>query len=85
MLFAYLSLDEVNKDLARQLATKVGGVLEALSFRIDARAVPFDALVYDLDSLPTDYRSDLLTQLLEVRRRQPRHRMRRAVDYFLRR
>ena len=56
MLCAYLSLDEVNQDLAATLAAGAGVELDALTFRDAAPAGQFDAALYDLDSLPPAYR-----------------------------
>jgi len=63
MLFAYLSLDEVNQDLAQRLVAAVGGTLDVLSFRDAAPNGQFDAVVYDLDSLPVDRRHAIVANL----------------------
>jgi hypothetical protein len=63
MLCAYLSLDEVNQDLAARSADEAGVELDALTFRDAAPAGQFDAVVYDLDSLPPAYRRALLADL----------------------
>jgi hypothetical protein len=58
MRIAYQSLDEVNRDLAARLAAAADVELESLALR-DAPE-PFDAVLYDLDFLPADYRAGLL-------------------------
>ena len=63
MLCAYLSLDEVNQDLAATLAAGAGVEVDALTFRDAAPAGQFDAALYDLDSLPPAYRRALLADL----------------------
>src|SRR5438046_3085297 len=63
MLFAYLSLNEVNQDLAQRLVAAVGGTLDVLSFRDAAPNGQFDAVIYDLDSLPADRQSAVLANL----------------------
>jgi hypothetical protein len=63
MLFAYLSLDEVNQALAERFAARRGASLDVLSFRDAAPAGQFDAVFYDLDSLPADRRRAILAEL----------------------
>jgi hypothetical protein len=60
MLFAYLTLDDLNRDLAARLAADAGVELRFPSFDVDAQ---FDAVLYDLDFLPRDYRARLLATL----------------------
>jgi hypothetical protein len=71
MLFAYLTLDEVNQNLAERLAADAGVGLEVLSFRDAAPAGQFDAVLYDLDFLPDDRRQQLLADLSAGRRVEP--------------
>jgi hypothetical protein len=61
MRFAYLTLDDVNRDLAARLAARAG--IELSSPGIREGAETFDAIVYDLDHLPTDFRDRLLSEL----------------------
>jgi hypothetical protein len=63
MLYAYLTHDEVNQDLAERLAARAGVELEVLWCRDPAPAGQFDAVLYDLDCLPPDRRQALLTDL----------------------
>jgi hypothetical protein len=58
MRIAYLTLDEVNSDLAARCAAAADIELE--SFALCEAPEPFDAVVYDLDFLPADYRAGLL-------------------------
>src|SRR3954467_11650758 len=60
MQFAYLTLDEMNQDLAARLADAAGVELDVLSFHAPAPDGPFDAVLYDLDYLPDDRRAALL-------------------------
>jgi hypothetical protein len=64
VLIAYLTLDEVNADLALRLAAEVGTALCALVPREALPGVPFDALLYDWDSLPAERREGVLAELL---------------------
>jgi hypothetical protein len=63
MLFAYLSMDEVNQDLAHRLAAAYDVELDVLTFRDAAPAGQFDAVLHDLDSLPADRRAAILANL----------------------
>jgi hypothetical protein len=64
VLIAYLTLDEVNADLALRLAAEGGTALCALVPREALPGVPFDALLYDWDSLPAERRDGVLAELL---------------------
>ena len=64
MRFAYLSLDEVNQALAARLAAAAGVGLDVRTFRDAPPGGRFDAVLYDLDSLPADYRGRLLADLV---------------------
>jgi hypothetical protein len=66
MLCTYLSLDEVNRDLAMRLAAATGIWLELADLRDEAphRGA---AMIFDLDSLPEDHRRAILTALLAGR------------------
>jgi hypothetical protein len=63
MLVAYLTIDEVNQDLAAGLAERCNLTLQPLSFRDLPRDGQCDAVVYDLDSLPRPEREEILAQL----------------------
>jgi hypothetical protein len=63
MRCAYLSLDEVNQDLAGRLAAAVGMEIDALSLRDPAPNDGPDAVLYDLDYLPPDTLRALLADL----------------------
>jgi hypothetical protein len=67
MLCAYLTLDEVNQDVAERLALQAGVELEAVSPRDMLAARTFDALVVDLDSLPPGYRKAVFADFLAGR------------------
>jgi hypothetical protein len=69
MRYAYLTHDDVNRDLAARLAAGVGVELEPLTMRDDPRR--FDAVLYDLDFLPADDRDRLLAQLSSDRANRP--------------
>jgi hypothetical protein len=61
MRIAYRTLDDVNRDLATRLAARAG--IDVLSPGIGECVESFDAVVYDLDHLPTDFRDRLLSEL----------------------
>jgi hypothetical protein len=63
MRLAYLTLDEVNLELARRLAARACLRLDELTFRDGDRTGPRDGVLYDLDTLPEDYRGRLLAAL----------------------
>jgi hypothetical protein len=63
MLMTYLTIDQVNLDLARQLAVQWGAALEPQEPR-DLPAAPPDVMLYDLDCLPDDLRQRTLAGLL---------------------
>jgi hypothetical protein len=64
MILAYLTHDEVNRDLSQRMADSLGIQLLPLFVRDIAPLDSFDAIVYDLDSLPADDR-DLIVQALQ--------------------
>jgi hypothetical protein len=71
MRIAYATTDDVNRALAAQLAMAFGAVVKGIppgSAPGDGR---FDAVVYDLDSVPPDGRAALLEQILSGRWRCP--------------
>jgi hypothetical protein len=63
MRIAYLTTDEVNQDLAVRLAGAQGVRLEVLWPRDAPPDGHFDAVVYDLDSLPPCLRQQILSDL----------------------
>lgn len=65
MLVVYLTVDDVNQDLAAALAEYCGVTLRPVSFRDWPLEEPFDAVVYDLDSFPAAERDEILGKLLE--------------------
>ncbi len=64
MRVAYLTVDQVNQDLAVALAQRCQVTLDPVSFRDLPLERPFDVLVYDLDSFPAVERDAVLTKLL---------------------
>lgn len=60
MRIAYLTTDEVNEDLAFQLADECGVILFPLSAHAAASDGRPDAVLYDWDSLPPDLREETL-------------------------
>jgi hypothetical protein len=58
-----LTVDQVNQDLAGKLAAAAGVKLEVVFPRDAAGDGPFDAVLYDLDSLPPPDRQALLAEL----------------------
>jgi hypothetical protein len=64
VLIAYLTLDEVNEDLALRLAEESGALLYAPAPRRAMPGGPFDALLYDWDSLPAERRQSVLEEVL---------------------
>ena len=71
MRIAYLSLDEVNCDLAARLAGGRGALLEVWSFRDAPPNGRHDAVLYDLDSLPPRERRQTLAALLAGKPARP--------------
>ncbi|HLN29784.1 MAG TPA: hypothetical protein VK395_18705 [Gemmataceae bacterium] len=63
MFVAYISLDEVNQDLATRTAEKYGVTLATFASRAEMASWPCDAVVYDLDCLPADDRRHILDEL----------------------
>src|SRR5262249_5428919 len=64
MRIAYLTTDEVNQDLALQLAAECGVTVHPRSPRDAAPDGEFDALLYDWDYWPADRQQEILTGLL---------------------
>lgn len=63
MRIAYMTPDEVHRDLAFQIAEQSGATLEPLSLDGPAPDEHFDAVLYDLDFLPEARRKALLAEL----------------------
>jgi hypothetical protein len=63
MRIAYFTTDEVNLDLARRWARRIGCQLIPLSPREPLLDDQFDAVIYDLDYLPSELRRELLASL----------------------
>jgi hypothetical protein len=63
MRIAYLTTDEVNQELASQLAADQQAQLEVIWPRDEPPDGRFDAVIYDLDCLPPPLRQQLLTDL----------------------
>jgi len=61
MAIAYVSIDEVNQDIAYQLAN--GKTLEVLSPGDPNGNEQWEAEIYDLDYLPDNYREEVLYDL----------------------
>jgi hypothetical protein len=64
MRIAYLTTDEVNLDYAARFAEGIGATLSQLFPKDPAPDGRFDAVLYDLDSLPPKERRELLSHLL---------------------
>jgi len=64
MRIAYLTTDEVNLDLAGDLAAACGVTVDIWSPRDPETDGQFDAVLYDLDYLPTAHRQAVLLRLL---------------------
>jgi hypothetical protein len=71
MRIAYLTLDEVNENLAALMAEKCGAALFPLTPRDPKPDGEFDAVLYDLDSFPPRHRKELLSELLSTRPLHP--------------
>jgi hypothetical protein len=65
MRIAYLTIDEVNIDLAFRMAAQCGASLCVLSPRDGAPDGKFDGILYDLDYWPMDWQAKVLASLLE--------------------
>ena len=64
MFIAYLTLDEVNQDLAPRLAEACRATVHAWTPREALPAGAVDAVLIDLDSLPPQERQSILSGLL---------------------
>ena len=72
MRIAYLTLDEVNENLATLMAEECGATLFPLTPRDPKPDGEFDAVLFDLDSLPPRHQKELLSDLLSS---SPLHRV----------
>jgi hypothetical protein len=66
MRIAYQTSDEVNRDLAMRWANDDDSILDAFDLDATISDASFDAVVYDLDFLPVERRTEVL-QLLMAR------------------
>jgi hypothetical protein len=64
MLVAYVTADEVNQYVARQMADVRGVALHVLSFQDPRPDNRYDAVLYDLDSLSPERHPGLLVELV---------------------
>jgi hypothetical protein len=71
MKIAYLSTDDVNQNLAENLAAKYGASGDCLSPRDPPLNGQYDAVVYDLDSWPPLLGREVLEGLLSCPARYP--------------
>jgi hypothetical protein len=65
MRIAYLTVDEVNEDLALRLAEEYGMTVCLHTFRDPPLDGQFDAVLYDWDSVPRSAQREILARLLE--------------------
>jgi hypothetical protein len=71
MRIAYVSVDEVNQELALRIAERCGVALFPLSPQEPLPWDDFDAVLYDLDGLQTQQRRLILTSLTAKTPRYP--------------
>ena len=64
MRVAYFTTDEVNEDLAVQLAEDCGASLDSFTPKDAPPTAEYEAIVYDLDHLPRETDSDMVRDLL---------------------
>jgi hypothetical protein len=65
MLIAYISADEVNRDLAARIGASSGAQVEFLGHEGPAQEGRFDVVLYDLESLTRAQREMIVAKLLE--------------------
>jgi hypothetical protein len=65
MRIAYLTVDEVNEDLALRLAEEYGMAVFPHTFRDPPPDGQVDAVLYDWDSFPRSEQREILARLLE--------------------
>jgi hypothetical protein len=71
MRFAYLTLDEVNQDLAQAIAAEHAVDLEVHARHDAIKGREYDAVCCDLDSFPAEEREAYLMALAEDLKNQP--------------
>jgi hypothetical protein len=71
MLIAYLTIDEVNQQLAMQMADECGETVCLLTPNDPPPDEDFDAVVYDWDYLPVQRQQSIRADLLAGRSRRP--------------
>ncbi len=64
MKIAYLTIDEVNEDLAQRIAAECDVTLDPRWPKEWPPKPPYDAWLIDLDSLPADWRQRIVAELL---------------------
>jgi hypothetical protein len=64
MLIAYLSTDEVNRHLACRIAAACSATLRPLSLKDPPPDGRFDAVLYDLDSMPPASREEIVASAI---------------------
>jgi hypothetical protein len=79
MVVAYLSLDEVNHDIAARAADESGATVDALTSLAEVPDAPYDAVIYDLDYVADHDRQQILNELT----RGPSHRLAAVHSYNL--
>jgi hypothetical protein len=63
MRIAYVSIDEVNQALAARIAAEFGAVVCRVAPKDPAPDGLFDAVLYNIDDVPRDQRSELVERL----------------------
>jgi hypothetical protein len=63
MFICYVSLDDVNQRLAAETAEESGATIDYCASQAEMPVVPCDAVMYDLDNLPSDDRRRILNEL----------------------
>lgn len=63
MQIAYLTVDEVNRELALQFAESCGATLDPVSFCDPALDGKYDVVLYDWDCLSKEHQQEILSQL----------------------
>jgi len=76
---AYMTLDEVNQDLALEIADRCGENLATLASPAEAPPARCDAIIYDLDHLCATDRRQILDELTY----QPAKRLAAVHSYHL--
>ncbi len=71
MRIAYMSTDEVNQALVARMAAECGAIVCTVLPKDPSPEGLFDAVLYDMDNLPTDERSAALERLLRGKPDRP--------------